>query len=82
MRYEYANVRFNNGDGALLCNACRVISAYGHDHEDRLHFCKSCSDVMLKHERYLFHKVRIWKEQNEALDELAKQDQELFPNEK
>jgi len=37
---------------------------------------------MLKHERYLFHKVRIWKEQNEALDELAKQDQELFPNEK
>lgn len=77
MRFKYANVKFNNGDGALLCNACRVIVAYGHDHEDRLHFCESCSDVLLKHDRYLFHKVRIWKDQDKALDELAQQSQDL-----
>jgi len=78
MKYKYANVKFNNGNGALLCNACRVIIATGHDHEDRLHFCESCSDVLLQQERYMYHKVRIWKSQNEALDELAKQDQEWF----
>ena len=58
-RYENAYVVFNNGNGALLCNGCRVILAYGYDHEDEEHYCPKC-----------------------ALDELAKQDQELFPNEK
>jgi hypothetical protein len=82
MKYNYANVKFNNGNGALLCNACRTIIAYGHDHEDRLHFCESCSDVMAHHDWYLYHKVRIWKDQNKALDELAKQDQELFDDRK
>ena len=58
MRYEHAEVKFNNGDGALLCNGCRVIIAYGHDHEDKEHYCEKC-------------------ESRKALDELAKQAQDL-----
>jgi hypothetical protein len=42
MRYKHADVKYNNGDGALLCNACRTIIAYGHDHEDKKHYCESC----------------------------------------
>ena len=41
-RYKYAEVKFNNGNGALLCNTCSVILAYGFDHEDKEHYCKSC----------------------------------------
>lgn len=41
--YQYADVRFNSGYGALLCNTCKIIIAYGSDHEDREHFCETCS---------------------------------------
>lgn len=41
-RYEHADVRFNNGNGALLCNSCCIIIDYGHDHEDKLHYCDKC----------------------------------------
>ena len=40
--YKLANVKFNNGNGALLCNGCRFILAYGFDHEDKEHFCEVC----------------------------------------
>jgi len=43
MRYKHADVRFNNGNGALLCNTCKRIIAYGHDHEDKEHYCESCA---------------------------------------
>lgn len=42
MKYKIADVRFNNGNGALLCNRCQIIIAYGHDHEDREHYCDEC----------------------------------------
>jgi len=51
---KYAEVKFNNGDGALLCDGCRVIISYGHDHEDRLHFCESCSDAYVE----IAHKIQ------------------------
>lgn len=41
-RYKYADVRYNNGNGALLCNTCSVIIAYGFDHEDKEHYCGKC----------------------------------------
>ena len=41
-RYEHADVRFNNGNGALLCNRCSIIVDYGFEHEDRFHFCEKC----------------------------------------
>jgi len=69
---KYANVKFNNGDGALLCNACRVIIAYGHDHEDRLHFCESCSDIFIENPGYFYHKFRIMKSQKEEADKKLK----------
>ena len=37
-----AIIKFNNGNGALLCNKCRVIIATGFDHEDKEHYCKEC----------------------------------------
>ena len=42
IQYEHAIVKFNNGNGALLCNACDVIIAYGSKHEDREHYCPMC----------------------------------------
>ena len=35
-------VKFINGNGALLCNGCHVIIAYGFDHEDKEHYCSEC----------------------------------------
>ena len=41
--YELATVKFNNGEGALLCNRCRTVITTGLNHEDKLHFCQRCS---------------------------------------
>jgi len=65
---KYANVKFNNGSGALLCDGCSVIIAYGHDHEDKLHFCTDCSDVMIQNMMYLRDKICTWKDQNNEKD--------------
>lgn len=43
-RYKIADVRYNSGAGALLCSSCRVIIAYGYDHEDRKHYCEDCKE--------------------------------------
>lgn len=40
--YKLADVRFNDGFGALLCNSCSVIIDYGFDHEDIEHYCENC----------------------------------------
>jgi len=32
-------VKFDNGDGALLCNECNTIIAKGFNHIDKYHFC-------------------------------------------
>lgn len=40
--YRLADVKFNNGNGALLCNGCSIILAIGHTHEDKLHYCDEC----------------------------------------
>lgn len=42
MKYHVAIVKFNNGNGALLCNKCSHIVAYGFEHEDRVHLCAKC----------------------------------------
>jgi len=41
-RYEQADVRWNSGSGALLCNDCSKIIAYGFEHEDIKHYCGKC----------------------------------------
>ena len=41
-KYHQAYVVFNGGEGALLCNACRTIIAYGFEHEDKMHMCDKC----------------------------------------
>ena len=40
--YKLAEVKFNGGRGALLCNTCRIIIATGFKHEDKEHFCEEC----------------------------------------
>jgi hypothetical protein len=40
--YKHSIVKFNNGDGALLCNRCGKIVATGFEHEDREHYCDKC----------------------------------------
>lgn len=39
---KYAVIKFNGGRGALLCNGCSIIIAYGLDHADTRHFCDKC----------------------------------------
>ena len=59
MNYKLAEVKFNNGMGALLCNRCSIIIEYGFDHEDKFHFCEKCDNPVVKSQ---------W-----ALDELMKE---------
>lgn len=40
--YRKAIVKFNGGNGALLCNRCWVIIAHGFDHEDVERYCVEC----------------------------------------
>lgn len=42
MNYKNAVVKFNNGNGALLCNKCRYIISYSFNHEDKKHYCERC----------------------------------------
>lgn len=44
---KYANVKYNDGNGALLCNKCHIILAYGFDHVDKEHYCQPCIDNAL-----------------------------------
>lgn len=37
-----AIVKYNNGNGALLCNLCHAIIAHGFDHVDRKYVCADC----------------------------------------
>lgn len=50
MVFDLADVRFNGGVGALLCNTCSVIIDYGFDHEDKLHFCELCTQSQLEND--------------------------------
>jgi len=59
--YRYADVRFNNGNGALVCNGCSVILAKGHHHENRLHFCDRCTELLTANMKDLRHHIRDWK---------------------
>ena len=38
-------VKFNGGEGALLCNECSVILATGTEHTDCVHLCKDCYEA-------------------------------------
>jgi hypothetical protein len=40
--YKIAEVKFNGGAGALLCNWCRTIISRGFDHDDKQHWCGKC----------------------------------------
>jgi hypothetical protein len=44
---KHAIIKFNNGNGALLCNECHTIIALGTNHIDKEHFCPSCIDRAL-----------------------------------
>ena len=39
---KHAIVKYNNGNGALLCNTCHALIAFGFDHVDRIYTCDGC----------------------------------------
>ena len=45
-QYDHAQVKFNNGTGALLCNGCSVVLKYGFDYKDSEHYCTKCNDLL------------------------------------
>ena len=49
--YKHAVVKFNSGTGALLCNACSIILAYGFRHKDVEHNCKDCEKESNKNKK-------------------------------
>ena len=52
---KHAIVKFNNGNGALLCNSCHTIIDYGFDHEDKVYICENCNmEKSLFHDQYEF----------------------------
>lgn len=57
MNYKTAIVKFNNGRGALLCNACCHIITEGLEHPDREHICIGCGDVAANLRFHLKEKV-------------------------
>lgn len=42
---KHADIRWNNGIGALLCNSCSVVLRQGFNHEDKEHYCKDCQEA-------------------------------------
>jgi len=42
-------IKFNGGQGALLCNDCRVIIATGFTHKKVKHYCEECKKKRGKH---------------------------------
>lgn len=47
-KYEKADVRFNSGAGAVLCQKCSVILSYGFRHTDIEHYCGNCYNELLE----------------------------------
>jgi hypothetical protein len=43
-QYDHAEVKFNGGTGALLCNGCSVVLEYGFNHKDCEHYCEDCDE--------------------------------------
>lgn len=48
--YDHAEVKFNGGTGALLCNGCSVILEYGFNHKDCEHYCEDCEKKQMEEE--------------------------------
>lgn len=52
-QYTKADVRFNNGNGACVCNQCGVILSYGVDREDVERYCGECYNKLFEFVRYI-----------------------------
>ena len=52
MAYRRAIVKYNGGEGALLCNGCLLVLNTGCQHEDKEYYCPQCeaSREMKDHE--------------------------------
>ena len=63
--------KFNNGNGALLCDHCRTVIATGEripeevhfeDRENTLYFC--CRNCAIQHKGKLYKKINILEPEN------------------
>jgi hypothetical protein len=46
-RHLPGELKFNHGQGALLCPRCRVIVAWGWEHAGKAYDCTNCEDVVV-----------------------------------
>ena len=51
-----AIVKYNNGNGALLCNWCYEIIAYGLNHVDRVYVCDKCKALGMREDNGILNK--------------------------
>lgn len=51
--YTKAEVKFNNGRGACLCNQCGMILSYGVDHNDVERYCDVCYNKLHRFVKYI-----------------------------
>lgn len=47
-KYTKAEVKFNSGRGACLCNECGYILSYGVEHTDVKRYCEDCVEEKLE----------------------------------
>ena len=48
-----AIVKFNNGNGACLCNVCGLVLSYGFAHRDVGRYCDECYNKLYDFVRYI-----------------------------
>ena len=50
---QRAEIKYNNGNGACLCNGCSIILSYGFHHEDVERYCETCYMKMFNFVKYI-----------------------------
>ena len=70
--YEQAEVKFNGGRGACLCNRCSVILSYGTDHNDVARYCDSCY-TKLADALFQISKMRPYKDSIKDMKHIARE---------
>ena len=48
---DHAIIKYNNGNGALLCNTCHDIIRYGFNHVDTIHYCDKCKAALMNSDK-------------------------------
>lgn len=72
-----ADIKFNNGNGARVCNECSYIISYGYDHTPVAAYCGECWDKKQLRMEILEKKLKDLGYDPEAVNEAAMKDLKL-----